>query len=123
MKTNSNKIYKGFVFAGCSFTWGQGLYYYSNLPTLKEPLPNQYDKELLTDAQNMFRKTLYYPRLVSNHFNTFEITKNSNGGSEESSFDFLNIIFNVNETYKFDEIEYIIFQTSIPTRNKFFYTL
>ena len=28
---------KGLVFGGCSFTWGQGLYYYSDLPRLKEP--------------------------------------------------------------------------------------
>ena len=27
---------KGIIFAGCSYTWGQGLYYYSGLETLKE---------------------------------------------------------------------------------------
>ena len=28
---------KGILFGGCSFTWGQGLYFYSNLPNLYEP--------------------------------------------------------------------------------------
>ena len=44
------KVGKGMIFAGCSFTWGQGLYYYSNLSTLKEPPPDCYDSKLLTGS-------------------------------------------------------------------------
>ena len=28
---------KGIIFGGCSFTWGQGLYFYSDLVDLKYP--------------------------------------------------------------------------------------
>lgn len=28
---------KGILFGGCSFTWGQGLYFYSDLPNLYNP--------------------------------------------------------------------------------------
>lgn len=28
---------KGVLFGGCSFTWGQGLYFYSDLPNLYNP--------------------------------------------------------------------------------------
>ena len=47
MKIKDDKVTKGIIFAGCSFTWGQGLYYYSNMETLKEPPPNQYDVTLV----------------------------------------------------------------------------
>ena len=63
---------KGIVFAGCSFTWGQGLYYYSKMETLKEPAPEQYEHKLVTDAHKRFMATLRFPRLVANHFKTFE---------------------------------------------------
>jgi hypothetical protein len=77
----------------------------------------------------MFRKTLYFPRLVANHFNTFEVSMIQNGGAEDTSFDYLKCAFNiigpnmnyVLEKYNFNEIEYIIFQTSQPQRNTFYY--
>ena len=49
MKLKQNaKVTKGMVFAGCSFTWGQGLYYYSGMDTLQEPPPNHYKHELVS---------------------------------------------------------------------------
>lgn len=129
MKLKTNNTTKGIIFAGCSFTWGQGLYYYSNLPTVSEPKNYVYTEESIKDSHHMIRKTLYYPRLVANHFNTFEITKIQNGGSDFISLEFINDVFNlnkypsphINEKYTFDEIEYIIFQTSQVQRNPFIY--
>jgi len=129
MKTKYDKVTKGIIFAGCSFTWGQGLYYYSNIPTLKEPAPDSYDVQLVTDAHKNFRKTLYYPRLVANHFDTFEVTLLQNGGSEVTSIDYLKVAFGlmgpitnyITEKYSFDEIEYLVFQTSQPQRNTYYY--
>lgn len=142
MKIMSPTISKGIVFAGCSFTWGQGLYYYSNLPTLKEPGLFRYDDSIVTNAQRRYMAAVRYPRLVANYFNTFEIVSNSNGGSDSVSLDFLRQVFGLNsenphkfnhlfqEPYSkttpyidFNEIEYIIFQTSQPDRNKYYFTL
>ncbi len=129
MKLKNEEVKKGILFAGCSFTWGQGLYYYSNMSTLKEPPPDAYNATLVTDAHNNFRKTLYYPRLVANHFNTFEVVKIENGGSEVTSFDYMKCAFGlmgpiynyIQQTFSFDEIEYIVFQTSQPQRNTYYY--
>lgn len=86
MIPNDNaKVSKGILFAGCSFTWGQGLYYYSNLPTIKEPLPDHYDPTLVTEAHHEYKKILRYPRLVANHFETWEIVHPFNGGSNHSA--------------------------------------
>jgi hypothetical protein len=129
MKTKSDKVYKGMVFAGCSFTWGQGLYYYSNMSTLKEPPPDAYNSNLVNHSHNAFRKTLYYPRLVANNFNTFEVSMIQNGGSEQTSLDFLRCVHGLAEpntgfytfSHLFEDIEYIVFQTSQPQRNTHYY--
>ena len=120
---------KGIIFSGCSFTWGQGLYYYSGLPTLVEPPPNTYDSTLITPAHLRYMQTLRYPRLVANHFNTFEVVSKQNGGSEESSMNFIKAAFGLKEgfshftedAFSFDEIEYVIIQTSQVNRNSFYY--
>ena len=129
MKIKNDKVTKGIIFAGCSFTWGQGLYYYSNMSTLKEPAPNAYNSELIKDAHKNFRTTLYYPRLVANYFNTFEVVKIQNGGAEATSIDYLKVAFGLmgpqpnylTDKYSFDEIEYLVFQTSQPQRNTYYY--
>ena len=120
---------KGIIFSGCSFTWGQGLYYYSGLPTLKEPPPNTYDSTLLTPAHVRYMETLRYPRIVANHFNTFEVVSKQNGGSEESSLNFIKAAFGLKEgfshfiddKFSYEEIEYVIIQTSQVNRNSFYY--
>jgi hypothetical protein len=124
---------KGLLFGGCSFTWGQGLYFYSDLPGLVYP-PNEttYERHHLTDAHLDFKDTLRHPRLVANHFNTFEVVKNVNGGSEDETFEFFKMIFNPNKKgeehvsykkYKYEDFDYMIIQLSQVSRNKFWFTL
>ena len=113
---------KGIVFAGCSFTWGQGLYYYSNLPNLIKVGDCEFHPSKITDAQIRYKNILYFPRLVSNHFNTFEIVKPQNGGSDFESFDFINDLFKTDNELidlKYNDVEYIIFQTSQISRNRY----
>jgi len=129
MKPKNNKETKGIIFAGCSFTWGQGLYYYSNLKTLVFEELNKYDEFLIKSAHHMVRKTLYYPRLVANNFNTFEITMIPNGGSDYLSLQFIKSALGLSNefnhlldgVYSMNEIEYIIIQTSQIQRNRFKY--
>ena len=121
----------GIIFAGCSFTWGQGLYYYSDLkhiPTFQEWVK---DYSLMTNAPINFKNTIRFPRLVANHFSTYEVCRETNGGSDEMSFKFINLLFDNNtseesekqhyafltsQVYNYDDIEYIIFQSSQPQR-------
>lgn len=119
---------KGILFGGCSFTWGQGLYFYSNLPNLYNPVHEyEFRHNMVTPAQIKFKNTLYYPRLVANHFNTFEVVKKENGGSEDETFKFFNSIFENrndiisknNDKYTYDDFDYIVIQLSELYRNKF----
>lgn len=124
---------KGLVFGGCSFTWGQGLYFYSNLPRLKEPeQAYSYDGKLVQTSHILYKDSIRYPRLVANHFETFETFKLANGGSEDETFQFLDVLFHKkdNPTYgshltlermDYSEAEYIIVQLSQLWRNRYYF--
>jgi len=114
-------ISKGMVFAGCSFTWGQGLYYYSNMPTLKEPPPDHYQSQLVRWTHHKFQETIRYPRLVANHFNTFELTQDFNGGATHSIIQYWNDRFSetgdlaksIDERhcyYDYNDVSHVFFQ-------------
>jgi len=121
---------KGIVFAGCSNTWGHGLWYYSgldNIPYGDEHLNYHIEKSSYMN----FKNTNRYSRLVANHFNTYDVVKFTTAGTDEVSLRFLDLIFsNVTdfyntrwiseERYDYDEIEYIIFQTTFPDRSSIY---
>jgi hypothetical protein len=126
---------KGILFGGCSFSWGQGLYFYSNLNRIFLPKDEySFDAKKLTDAQIKFKDTIRFPRLVANHFKTFEVFKNANGGSEDETFEFFKYILNdpnknkleehfSNERYSYDDFEFLVIQLSQLYRNKFYFEL
>lgn len=116
------------VFAGCSFTWGQGLYYYSNLPTLREPPPNYYVPSLLTTSQIKYMESVRYPRLVADHFKSFEMVNEGNGGSIDSIIHywmgrFGEIAVKNQPDLYYQEYSNIIFQMTESTRTFFKFQL
>lgn len=122
---------KGIIFAGCSFTWGQGLYYYTDLENQIVMEDCNFNQSNITDAQIKMKNTLYFPRLVANHFNTFEVVKPTNGGSEYTSYNFVNSLFDgsnknnsfiLHSDFYYEDFDYLIFQTSQLGRNKFKFT-
>lgn len=131
MKSKQNaKVTKGIIFAGCSFTWGQGLYYYSNLDTLQEPMPDQYNPDYLTESHVEFMKTVRYPRLVANHFNTFEFVHKRNGGSNHGAVSYWRACLNTKDKNQriyndkirpidYKEVSHIVFQLTQWQRDNF----
>lgn len=74
----------GMAFGGCSFTWGQHLWYYSNMDTVVEQPLNKYFIDQVTFANRAYAELNRFPRLVANHFNTFEMCQPFNGGSNST---------------------------------------
>jgi len=109
---------KGIIFAGCSFTWGQGLYFYSDLPDVPKIGDVDYHDNKFKDSHFKFKDTLRFPRLIANHFDTFEVVKKQNGGSDEHSIEFVKDLFN-NQNFIYEDFSYLIFQTSQIVRNTF----
>lgn len=121
---------KGILFGGCSFTWGQGLYYYSNLDNKPVIKKNSFNIKDLTWAHIRYKDSTRFPRIIANYFKTFEVVKEHNGGCEDETFDsfFKNIFDKTNlkyethsEKYNFEDIDYIILQLSDPARNLYEY--
>lgn len=85
---------KGIIFAGCSFTWGEGLELYSNLPTIDMEYYNKYGYHYphVMEIENGVKpshiewmKSNRFARKVATHFNTFECVYGENGGSYQST--------------------------------------
>lgn len=128
------RVVKGMIFAGCSFTWGQGLYYYSNLDTLREPLPDHYDPNLVRHAHVKFKESVRYPRLVASHFNSFEYVHPNNGGSNQGAVHWWDMCFknrDPNAWYgghtvpqiEYSEVSHVVFQLTQWQRDNFFMQL
>jgi hypothetical protein len=79
---------KGILFLGDSFTWGEGLHMYSDLPDIKFN-EQGHDGINYTPAHVKFIEANRFARKVANHFNTFELTRSSNGGSNNMMFEFI----------------------------------
>lgn len=91
---------KAIVFAGCSFTWGQGLWYYSNIDSLVEDGDYGYNASLHGVVQHAFREKWRWPTLVANHFNTVPITHYENGGANDQIVEFWKGSFGHPRPYK-----------------------
>lgn len=120
----------GIIFAGCSFTHGHGLWFY------EKKLYEEYFSDVDVNKIGLKRKNHHmrykdifrFPRLVSQELKMFEIVRYDYSGCDEDSLDFIKCIFDQEyktrfshnwrlEHYNYDEIKYIIFQTSQPLRS------
>ena len=121
---------KGILFGGCSFTWGQGLYHYSNLSNLRATSENHsFNSKAVTEAMIRHKNSLRFSRLVANELNTFEVCKEDvgqllgNGGSEDETFAYFDYLFNVERKFSYNDFSHIIIQLSNPYRNYFEFEL
>jgi hypothetical protein len=121
---------KGILFGGCSFTWGQGLYFYSDLNNL--PYGTQkygFDYKNINESMLRYKNVVRFPRLVAQHFDTFEVVREDigklygNGGSEDETFSYFDYLFNVEKKFKYMDFDYIVIQLSNLWRNNFTFEL
>jgi hypothetical protein len=120
---------KGILFGGCSFTWGQGLYYYSDLENLPFNCGYGFPYDRITQSMVDYKNSIRFSRLVSQHFETFEVCKKDegsllgNGGSEDETFVFFDYIFDVEKKYKYQDFSHIIIQLTNTFRSDFYFNL
>lgn len=133
------KITKGMIFAGCSYVWGQGLYYYSNMETLIDPdNPWGYNWGLVSPAQHKYKESVRYPREVAKHFGRFELVQPENGGANDQIVNYWRNCFknrekdakvkgfqpnsyDLVEPIEYEEISHVIFQLTYWMRDNFEY--
>lgn len=112
---------KKIIFAGCSFTYGHGLWHY----TKEEGLPKDdkviYYYEFPESLHFMEKKR--FARLVSEHLGAKEILKPTTSGNDEVSLYFIRELFGLKnpkrwteDELNYDEVTHLIFQTSFLDR-------
>ena len=116
-------ISKGIFGIGCSYMWGEGLYYYSKLPDLPpKSMHHSFDGEHIRDTHCAFKNKHRFIQLVSDHYDMWNWTFGNgfgmNGGSNIRSFNALNKMFL--EDYKLtpEHFSLFIYQFTAPTRDQ-----
>lgn len=105
---------KGILCVGCSFTWGEGLYYYSGLDGLPFSENHNFPHYMKHHRSvfNSFREMVRWPRLVANHFDTWEFTGVgiTNGGSNIGLYnDVIQQLLNVGDI-KYSDFDCLVWQ-------------
>jgi hypothetical protein len=117
------------IFAGCSFTWGQGLWSYletdEHVPSYEEWI---FENKPLPFGSHEIREKLRFANIVADSLNSNSIVKYNNGGCDDESLRFINYLFDKEldyethfpiEKYEYSDISYVIYQTSQLSRNTF----
>jgi hypothetical protein len=109
--------YKGLIFTGCSFTWGQGLYFYSGIEGLYYPQKNEpFSIGKLSEYQIKYMESKRFARIVANHFNTVEFVNERNGGTDKiNSLYWSKKLGNIHNP--FSDYSHLIFQLTQPQRS------
>ena len=104
---------KGILFVGDSFTWGEGLHYFSNTSNIVFHKKHNFDIKELTKSHIAFKNKNRFSRLVADNFNTWEISSAVNGGSIDTC---------INEIYDneniLDDIDCLVFQITDEWRGE-----
>jgi len=129
--------FKGFLFTGCSFTWGFGLnYYYQH----ENKLPFEKINTTSSTPSGKFQEKNRFSNIISKHFNRWHLQKTSCSGSDGVSNHWLSKIANIfdkdlyNDELSDEEntiakssnpkdFDVLIYQTSFLVRNaEIYYT-
>ena len=120
-------------FIGDSFTWGEGLEFYQDLPKWIEQRTKYSDyptyRLLVDDNDNQFRESNRFAGLVCKHFNSTIGIDNRNGGSFKNALEMLEAIKSPDLNYQWIDLNLtkrpnvIIFQFSVFSRNSLHFHL
>ena len=108
---------KGVVGIGDSFTWGEGLYFYSGLDELPLKPTHEFSEEEVKLSHRLYKNKNGYVNLVAEYYNTWSLLGEGNGGDNVFSFkQRLNRMFGKNALSKSD-VSLFIFQFTQIFRN------
>jgi hypothetical protein len=118
---------KGIIFSGCSFTWGEGLHYYSDTKNLMFSKNQFFDIRDYSDSHIKFKDANRFARLVANNFDSWEVVNAYNGGGISTNIDSLQRKFGIEPynnlyeiKYNINDISALIFQITDPLRGPFY---
>lgn len=101
------------LFLGCSFTWGQGLWFEKwhedgiSTDVMNKNLPPQFPQEAMGYYDDEIRKKYHYPNLVAKELDRQYVTRWGNGGS---NYNIHNCLTNVTNHMIPDGIDLLVVQ-------------
>jgi hypothetical protein len=99
---------KGVVWTrGCSFSFGEGLQYFSNLPSATIPTTHEFDYFELRHSQYRFIQNNRYSKLLADMVGTIDVNSSSNGGSNNGIYNTLLELYNTKNVAKEDRLAYL----------------
>ena len=109
---------KGIFCLGCSFTWGEGLYFYSGLADdILKPY-HSFDVSQMREVYHEYRKKYRWPRLLANSLNSWEFTSDiGNGGANISHYIYCAHNKLLSGEIKYSDFDYFIWQFTDPLRD------
>lgn len=107
------------LYAGCSFTWGQGLWSYletkEHVPSYEEWI---FENKKLPKGSIEIKNKLNFPNIVSKQNKTIPVFKTKNGGTD---FESVQCIYKWINKYNSKNIDILIFQTTQQYRSPFYF--
>lgn len=91
---------------GCSFSFGEGLQYFSNLPSVVIPKIHQFDYFELRHSQYRFIQNNRYSKLLADKLGTIDVNASSNGGTNNDIYNALLELYNTKNEAKKDRMAY-----------------
>lgn len=130
------RIKKGMVFAGCSFTWGQGAHYYSALESIVPDRDHGFNLGVMNPIHHLFREKFRWANQVANHFDSVALTHPKNGGANDQIVEYWNACFSereprpvrafnpfdahiMSQPIKYGDVSHFVFQFTHWMRTKF----
>lgn len=107
---------KGILGVGCSYTWGEGLYFYSDLDNLPFKENHEFINSEVTQSMRSYKNKYRYLNLLSNELDTWYHTGAQNGGSQWMSNQYLEGgLFD--NGYVYSDFNLLIYQFTHHERN------
>ena len=125
--------FNSIAFIGDSFTWGEGLEFYQEIPKWIEQRehPSSYPeyRHLIDDDSNQFRESNRFAGLVTKYYDATIGIDNRNGGSFKNAVEMLEAIQSPDLNYQYIDLNLtkkpnlIVFQFSVLSRNSIHFHL
>ena len=98
---------------GCSFTFGEGLQYFSNLPSVVIPQIHEFDYFELRHSQYRFIQNNRYSKLLADKLGTIDVNASGNGGTNNEIYNALLELYNTKNEPNQDRMAYLN-ETFVP---------
>ena len=97
----------GIVWArGCSFTFGEGLQYFSNLQSVVIPNIHQFDYFELRHSQYRFIQNNRYSKLLADKLGVVDVNASGNGGTNNEIYNALLELYNTKDVARDDRMAF-----------------